>query len=195
MPISAAALRALLVALAAIAALLPGLAAGSGDVHPGAWASAAFARAGPGNHHPVVGVLRAGQPSRVERCQGDWCHVVTPGGTLGWVHVAYLNEEGRIPGPFSGPRLEVGRGGPGRVCFHDGENYTGHTVCHASGFVARDLADYGLDNRFRSISIEGNVSANVCRDPDFRSYCVLYHRSVPRLGPLHRGAISSYRVW
>lgn len=180
--------------LLGLALLLPGLPAVAVEVYPGAWASAAYMRAGPGNQHPVVGVLRAGQPSTVERCEGDWCHV-RHGDALGWVHSAYLDDRGRIPGPLTGPRLDVGRGGPGQVCFHEGENYTGLTVCHESGFVARDLAAYGLDDRFQSISVEGNVSANVCRDAHFQSHCVLYHRSVPRLDPLHRGAISSYQIW
>lgn len=188
-------LRGLLLVMAAVVALLvaipPAMAV---EVHPRAWASAAFLRAGPGGHYPVVGVLRAGDRNEVGRCQGDWCHV-TIGGTSGWVHAAYLGDDGRIPGPFSGPRVDVGRGGPGRVCFHEGENFTGATVCHPSGFVASDLAHHGLDDRFRSITVEGNVSAQVCRDAHFQSYCALYVRSTPRLPLVLRGQVSSYRIW
>ena len=56
----------------------------------GVVASAAVnVRVGPGGGYPIVDVLGAGQPVRINYCQGPWCLIRQPGPD-GWVDANYL---------------------------------------------------------------------------------------------------------
>ncbi len=147
---------------------------------------------GPGTRYDVVASLNKGSAIVVTRCSDRWCLI---GAQNGWLSIDKLSF-GQVPrGPLSGSKFEVGRGGPGEVCFYEGADYTGKSVCQPSGGVARDLALLGWDNVISSVSINGDVSANLCRDPDFTSLCTLIAQSTPHLEPLLQDAASSWQVW
>ncbi len=152
-------------------------------------------RQGPGYEYDAVGDIEGEIRISVERCRHRWCRIETSG-VDGWVNQDYLSF-GREPHPdplFAGPRLNYPEGGPGEVCFFTEPNFSGHSFCAESGRVARDLLLYGLDNRFASISIEGDVSVTVCRDFDFSNYCERIIESKPRLGRYIYRQVSSYHV-
>ncbi len=148
---------------------------------------------GPGARYPVTAVAVAeSQDVVVVRCSNRWCLI---GGTNGWMSIDDLSFGNFERRPFHGTVSGIGRGGPGTVCFYDGANYSGESVCLPSGAVARDLVLLGWDNRVSSISIEGSVSVNVCRDREFASYCELVGESQPHVNRLLNNAASSWQVW
>lgn len=159
-----------------------------------AWAiETATLRTGPGNNYPAASdTVTAGQALTVTRCTRRWC---TIGGTTGWLSMDDLSFGQTPTDYFAAPQPVIERGGPGEVCFHDRENYMGQTICLPSGAVARDLSLLGWDNRIVSVSVNGAVSANLCRDRNFASLCTLITRSTPRLERLLARAASSYQVW
>ncbi len=147
---------------------------------------------GPGVRYDVVSSVTKGSAIVVSRCSDRWCLV---DGGDGWLSIDKLSFGQAARGPLSGPKFDIGRGGPGKVCFYDGANYSGKFVCQPSGGVARDLALLGWDNVISSVSIEGDVSVNLCRDRDFTSLCTLIAQSTPNLDPLLQNAASSWQVW
>lgn len=148
--------------------------------------------AGPGARYPVVSAVAESQNVTVVRCSNRWCLIA---GTDGWLSIDDLSFGSFERNPFHGTVSGIGRGGPGSVCFHDGPNYSGSSVCLPSGAVARDLILLGWDNRVSSISIEGKVSVNICRDREFTSYCELVTASQPNVNRLLNNAASSWQVW
>jgi hypothetical protein len=112
----------------------------------------------------------------------------------GWVPRDSLSFGQEPRGPFTGPRLNYKYGGPGEICLYEGRNYTGAAVCMTSGTYVHDLLLLGTDNRYSSVSIEGNVSVTLCRDRDFASYCRRFNHSTPRLGAFLDNSVSSIRV-
>lgn len=147
---------------------------------------------GPGVRYPTVTSVAKSQDVIVVRCSNRWCLIA---GTNGWMSIDDLSFGNFERRPFHGTVSDIGRGGPGQVCFHDGANYSGETVCQPSGAVALDLLLLGWDNRVSSISVEGNVSVNICRDREFTSYCELVAESQPNVHRLLNNAASSWQVW
>jgi hypothetical protein len=98
-------------------------------------------------------------------------------------------------GLFRGPKFATERGGPGQVCFFDGEGFSGDSFCADSGRVIRDLDLIGRDNRISSVEVGVGVSALVCRDRGFRSYCEVVDVSKGRIDGLLSNGISSVRVY
>ena len=165
----------------------------AGELGSPAWViSDTDLRSGPGSRYPVIASATKGDALVIARCSSRWCLIAS---TDGWLSIDGLSFGQEALGPFSGPKFNTGRGGPGQVCFFDGLNYSGNSVCQPSGGVARDLALLGWDNRIASISIDGSVSVNLCRDRNFASYCVLVDQSTPRLERLLLNAASSWQVW
>ena len=151
-------------------------------------------RDGPGATYDVVGDISGEIKIRVERCTRRWC-LIRGESSLGWVSIDHLSF-GEGPGYlFDGPKLNYPGGGPGIVCFFSGQHFTGASVCAETGAVVHDLVLYGLDDRFSSVSIEGNVSVNVCRDMNFSSYCERVIESKPVLSRYLLRSVSSYRVY
>jgi hypothetical protein len=149
---------------------------------------------GPGTAYDRRGDVDGAVHVRVTRCQKLWCHINASSGS-GWVSKANLNFGTGPHGPFSGPRLAYPSGGPGKVCFYEGANYTGRALCGGPGFVIRDLKLTAFENRFSSVSIEGNVSATLCRDRFFQSHCQRITKSQPRLNGFLANAASSLHVY
>jgi uncharacterized protein YraI len=189
-------LKSLSFALGCVVALL-GISAAEATPPIGslAWTiRAAVLMDGPGTAYDTSGQVDGAVHVRVTRCQKLWCHVNASTGS-GWVSKDDLSF-GTVPyGPFSGPRLAYPAGGPGKVCFYEGANYTGRSLCGGSGFVVRDLKLTAFENRFSSVSVEGNVSATLCRDRFFQSYCQRIIKSQPHLNGFLANAASSLHVY
>lgn len=147
---------------------------------------------GPGVRYPAAGTVVASQDVTVVRCSNRWCHIAEGDGWMSIDELSFGNFERR---PFHGTVYNWGRGGPGKVCFHDDANFSGESLCLPSGTVARDLALLGWDDRISSISINGNVSVNVCRDRNFASYCELVTQSQVNVNRLLNNSASSWQVW
>ena len=186
---------------AAVLALLLAAPASAGQPHgSAAWTTDGWAsfdgilRTGPGLNSDQSGSVAAAVRVRVDRCSGLWCRIHT-GTARGWLPLRNLSFGQAPDGLFSGPKFRTQRGGPGEVCFYSGRNYSGAVFCGRSGRVFRDLALLGRDNAVASIEVGPGVSAIVCRDRGFRSWCQVIDASQPRLDGLLANAISSARVY
>lgn len=147
---------------------------------------------GPGVRYPEAGTVAASQAVTVVRCSNRWCLLADENGWLSIDDVSFGNFERR---PFHGTVYDWGHGGPGEVCLHEGANFSGASVCLTSGTVSRDLVLLGWDNRISSVSINGNVSVNLCRDRDFASYCEKIVESQASMNRLLNNSASSFQVW
>lgn len=178
----------------ALAAATPALAGGPGYGTPAFSTTALTLFEGPGAAYDTTGAIETDQDVLVYRCTMLWC-LVGKGHERGWASIDHLNF-GLSPAPaFSGPRLNYASGGPGQVCLFEGHNYTGASICAGAGRVFNDLLLYRLDNRFSSVSVEGNVSVALCRDRDFQSYCERVTTSQPRLDKFLDNHLSAVRVY
>lgn len=149
---------------------------------------------GPGTEYQLVGEIGAEARIRVDRCSRLWCHVRS-GHASGW---AWLRDIafGNIIADFrTGPRMMYKRGGPGVVCLYEGRNFTGAALCAESGFRIRDLLLLGADNRFSSVTVDGDVSVMLCRDRDYTSYCERFNNSEGSLHGFLDNNVTSVRVY
>jgi uncharacterized protein YraI len=186
-----------LVTLALSLALLLGFALPAAALQTGspAWTlKAQLLFEGPGTAYDVTGEVQAEARVYVDRCSKDWCQIHV-GGQRGWVSLYALTFGQRPQPPFSGPRLHLKGGGPGTVCLFEGRNFTGEALCAGPGYVVRDLLLLHKDNRYSSVSIEGDVSVLLCRDRDFKSYCVRVNESQARLHGFLDNGVTSLRVY
>jgi uncharacterized protein YraI len=182
--------------LAASFALLFGLAVPASAIETGSPAWTLRAQTlfeGPGTAYDVKGEVEADTRVRVDRCSKTWCQIHV-GKQRGWVSLYALTFGQRPQPPLSGPRLHL-KHGAGTVCLYEGTNFTGDALCAKSGFVARDLLLTRQDNRYSSVSIEGNASVLLCRDRDFKSYCVRVNESQAKLHGFLNNNVSSVRVY
>ena len=181
----------LLLSVSLIWAIPPANAAGVGT---SAWSLInSSLSSGPGAAYPITSSsVFEGQSVRVTRCTRRWCKIAN---SSGWLSIDYLSFGQTATGPFSGPKFDTGRGGSGNVCFFNGANFSGASICLPSGAVARDLALWGWDNKISSVSVGDGVSVNLCRDRNFTSYCVLIDQDTAQLDRLLANAASSYQIW
>src|SRR5690606_18173937 len=116
-----------------------------------AWViSPATLQSGPGNEYKSTGRTAVeGERITVERCRHQWCAIKGPGGS-GWMDMAKISFGLYARGPLSGPKFDRKSGGPGQVCFYENAGYSGRKLCGGTGFVIRDLARAGFDNRLSS---------------------------------------------
>ena len=173
-------------------ALAPAMAAAPSGTH--AWsADTLVLRQGPGGAYRLTGQIPAHLAIMVLRCQKLWC-LVDDGHANGWTHKHNISF-GRTPDRWPHNRIHHPVGGPGSVCLYEGTNYTGRSLCLTPGRVIRDFALLGLDNRFSSVRLEGNVSLAACRDRFFQSYCERIVTSQPVLHRYLQHSLSSVRVY
>lgn len=151
-------------------------------------------RLGPGVNYKIVSDIAQGVQVDVERCQRRWC-LIDRNGHRGWASMDQLTFGVEPRGPFTGPKFKRVSGGSGTICFHTGPNFSGQSVCSKTGMVVPDLALYGYDNVFASISVEGSISAHVCSEFNFGAYCETINEDQPSLSRHLKRAVSSYRVW
>lgn len=186
-------LFALVLAIATLALSGPSVAFSENGSH--AWSTQQLdLRNGPGDVYDNVGFIEADVAIKVLRCQRLWC-LVDEGSDRGWTpkrNIAFGRTSTDWPG---GIHPDYPSGGPGVVCLFEGTHYTGASVCAGPGRVFNDLALVNLDNRFSSITIEGNVSAAACRDRSFQSYCERIIESQPVLDQYLHNALSSVRIY
>jgi hypothetical protein len=190
------------VVIAAILALF--LAAPAGAVQPSGsagwttdgWVSlSGDLRAGPGMMYDVTGSIGEGVRVRVDRCVTKrWCQIHTSS-DRGWLSLDNLSFGQQPDGWLAGPKFPTERGGSGSVCFFTGEGFTGEGFCIKSSRVIPDLALLGRDNEISSIQVGDGVSAIVCRDRGFRSYCEVVDVSKGQIDGLLNNGISSIRVY
>ncbi len=187
-------LLALIAPLILLFAAAPAMAEGPGYGTP-AWSTQELTLfQGPGAMYGVVGTIAEDEAVLVYRCSVLWC-VVGQGHQRGWTSLQKLNFGLFSAHRVTGPRLNSGSGGPAEVCFFEGRNYTGASLCLGPGRVFNDLLLNRLDNRFSSVSVEGNVSAAVCRDRDFQSYCERVIASQPVLDKFLNDNVSSIEIY
>ncbi len=151
-------------------------------------------RAGPGTQYDVTGSITEGVRVRVDRCAKRWCQIHTTA-ARGWLSLDNLSFGQQPDGILAGPKFPTERGGPGSVCFFTGEGFSGEGFCAKSGRVIPDLALLGRDNEISSVEVGTGVSAIVCRDRGFRSYCEVVDVSKGKLDGLLSNGISSVRVY
>lgn len=194
------AIRVIVLALFAALVVLPASAVqptGSAAWTTDGWVSMPSALfSGPGPRYDEVGAIGAGERVRVDRCSYRWCQIHTAS-VRGWLSLDNLSFGQEPDGLFAGPKFNTQRGGKGQVCFYDGSNFTGASFCANSGRVVRDLSllDPGLDNAIASVEVGEGVSAIVCRDRGFRSYCEVVDVSKGNLTGLLTNSITSVRVY
>lgn len=150
---------------------------------------------GPGAKYATISTIDEGMELNVERCTNRWC-LIQQKGHRGWASIDHVSFGLKpVAKHFTGPKLNRIHGGSGTICFHTGTNFTGEAVCSKTGMVVPDLALFGYDNTFASISVEGAISANVCSRFKFNAYCETISKDQPRLNRHLQNAVSSYRVW
>jgi uncharacterized protein YraI len=182
----------LLVSVATGAALLAGAAVATAA--PAVTATTDLnVRAGPGPHHPVVGIIGRGQPAMLDGCikGSKWCSV---NGGEGWVYSDYL------VGDFDGTRVVITErsadSGIEYIPAPQGnvvatEEVTGAIVSGELDEAVEpptEIRSYVVDNRTDTIYLDGEVAvgATLPEDVEFREipdyrYRYVYVNSQPVL--------------
>lgn len=149
---------------------------------------------GPGPRYDTVGNVAGGIRIRVDRCTQRWCQFHTAS-VRGWISLDNVSFGQKPDGWFAGPKFPTQRGGAGSVCFYSGRNFTGASLCAGSGHLWDDLALIGFDNQISSVEVGPGVSALVCRDRNFRSYCEVVDVSKGHINGLLDNGVSSIRIY
>lgn len=151
-------------------------------------------KTGPGNQYPETSLtLNQGEAVVIARCSSRWCRIAN---TVGWLSIDKLSFGREARTPFFSIKASMGEDDEdGKICLFSGENYTGTAICLPPGSTLRDLALTNFDNTIASVTVQGNVSVNLCRDANFSSYCLRYDQSTPQIDRLLSNAVSSYRVY
>ena len=149
---------------------------------------------GPGKAYDVVGEIDAKVRIYVDRCSKQWCRVHS-GRSAGWASLYDIAFGNVIRGPFYLAPIPYKSGGPGVVCLYEGHHFTGASFCAKSGTRIRDFLLLHADNRYSSVSIEGDVSVDLCRDRDFHSYCERINDSESALHGFLDNNVSSMQVY
>lgn len=86
----------------------------------------------------------------------------------------------------------------GRVCFYEDDNFGKASFCLTGGQRVNNLHDTGFWNdRISSVSVEGNLSVNMCTDSEFRGACTTITQTVNSmwsLGANWNDSVSSISV-
>ena len=187
-------MKQLLLSLSALAILILGTVAASAvQVGTPAWSIKPLVlMEGPGHEYDVVGEIDGRVRIYVDRCSKQWCRVHS-GRSAGWTSLYHIAFGNVIRSPFTLAPIPYKSGGPGLVCLYEGHNFTGAPLCAKSGTHIRDLLLLRADNRYSSVTIEGDVSVMLCRDRDYHSYCVRINDSQAALHGFLDNNVSS--VW
>ena len=181
-------MKQLLAIFSALALLLLGSATAQAQTGSPAWSLRTLELfQGPGTEYQFLGEVLPATRVHVDRCQKLWCRVRADG-SAGWTRLHDLTFGRLDPIRYRG-------GGPGVVCLYEGANFTGEALCTKPGFRARDLLLLNLDNRFSSVSVEGNVSVMLCRDRYFLNYCEHINNSQGHLHGFLNNNVTSVRVY
>lgn len=182
-------MKQLLAIFTALALLMLGSAAAQAQTGSPAWSLRTLKIfEGPGHEYQFLGEIQPATRVYVDRCSKLWCRVHAKGEAAGWTKLYDLTFGRLEPIRYKG-------GGPGTVCLYEGANFTGEALCAKPGFRARDLLLLNADNRFSSVSIEGNVSVMLCRDRHFVNYCEHINTSQSHLHGFLNNNVTSVRVY
>lgn len=189
-------MKQLLACLSALAILVLGTVAASAvQVGTPAWSVRPLVlMEGPGKAYDVVGEIDGKVRIYVDRCSKQWCRVHA-GRSAGWASLYDIAFGNVARGPFYLAPIPYNWGGPGIVCLYEGHHFTGASMCFKSGARVRDFLLLDSDNRFSSVTVEGNVSVDLCRDRDFHSYCERVNDSRSALHGFLDNNVSSMRVY
>lgn len=182
---------------------------------PAVATNAVNVRAGASTAYAVVDVLFAGEQVEVTQCQGGWCYI-QHSGPDGWVSGNYL-------GPVNNPQsndpdcsfsLSLGGGTPNfqincgntsnptpppppvtpKVCFFNGNNYSGASFCVNAGSGNSNLFGFWND-KISSIQVQPGAAVQVCRNSGFAGFCQTYNSSVPVLNGFLNNQVSSFQTY
>lgn len=149
---------------------------------------------GPGHEYDVVGEIDGKVRIYVDRCSKQWCRVHA-GRSAGWASLYDIAFGNVIRHPFTLAPIPYNSGGPGVVCLYEGRHFSGPSICARSGQRIRDLLLLDVDNRYSSVTVEGNVSVMLCRDRDYHSYCERINDSQEILHGFLDNNVSSVHVY
>lgn len=149
---------------------------------------------GPGTAYDVVGEIDGQVRIYVDRCSRQWCRVHS-GRSAGWTSLYDIAFGNVLRGPLYLAPIPYKSGGPGLVCLYEGRNFTGTAFCATSGTIVSDFLLLHADNVFSSVSIEGDVSVDLCRDRGFHSYCERINDSEAALNRFLDNNVSAMQVY
>ncbi len=178
--------------------------------------SAVNVRTGPSVNFTRIDTLYAGEAVNVTECKSNgWCYVQHDGPD-GWVSGNYLIRATPAPTPTPTPKpnvnfgITIGSGGPGfsfsignsppvapivpKVCFFNGNNYSGASFCVAAGTQNNQLTGF-WNNKISSVQVQPGATVKLCRNWNYGGFCQTYTSSVPRLNPFLNNDISSFRTY
>ena len=177
--------------------------------------SAVNVRTGPSVNYTRIDTLYAGEPVNVTECKSNgWCYVQQDGPD-GWVSGNYLVRAN--PAPTHNPDPDVnfsiyfGTGGPAfgfsignprppvapvfpKVCFFNGNNYSGASFCVAAGSQNSRLTGF-WNNKISSVQVQPGARVQLCRNANYRGFCQTYSSSVPSLNPFLNNDVSSFKTY
>ncbi|MBU1175173.1 MAG: SH3 domain-containing protein [Alphaproteobacteria bacterium] len=209
--------------IAAIAAAIFALSAGSAFAAPGVATGNVNVRTGPGTGYSKVDTLHSGEQVDIGQCQSGWCYI-THNGPDGWVSANYLGRSGGSSGPPQpggnpdvGISFGFGSNGaqfgfsfgnqqpgwhPGprplpqpqpMACFYNGPNYSQQSFCMAAGTQQNSFSPIWND-KIESVRVSNGASVTLCQHANFGGYCRSTSTNEPVLGPWLNNQVSSLRV-
>ncbi len=179
--------------------------------------SAVNVRTGPSVNYSRIDTLYAGEAVNVTECKSNgWCYVEQDGPD-GWVSGNYLVRASSAPTPAPSPKPNVnfgvyfGPGGPSfgitignpsphvtpivpKVCFFNGNNFSGASFCVAAGSQNNQLTGF-WNNKISSVQVQPGATVKLCRNWNYGGFCQTYNSSVPSLNPFLNNDISSFRTY
>ena len=179
--------------------------------------SAVNVRTGPSVNYTRIDTLYAGEPVNVTECKTNgWCYV-QHSGPDGWVSGNYLVRANPTPTPTPSPDPNVnfsvyfGPGGPSfgftignprppiariipKVCFYNGNNYSGASFCVAAGVQKNRLTGI-WNNKISSVQVQPGAAVKLCRNWNLVGFCQTYNSSVPSLNPFLNNDVSSFKTY
>lgn len=133
-----------------------------------------------------LGSLQAGTQVEVDpdSCTNGFCQLDNDFGPQGWVaedFISFDDEE-------EDPEPEVAE-----VCFYDKSNFGGQSFCMEAGDLANKLPT-NWDNRISSLTIEGDISVDLCSDKNLYGTCGTFSSNSRNLPAKLNNKVSSIEV-
>lgn len=143
-------------------------------------------RKAPSPNSKKLGSLPAGSQVEVDpdSCINGFCQLDNDFGPQGWVAEDFISfdDEEEEPEP------EIAE-----VCFYDKSNFGGQSFCMEPGDVANKLPA-NWDNRISSLTIEGDISVDLCSDKNLYGTCGTFSSDSKNLPAKLNNKVSSVEV-
>lgn len=143
-------------------------------------------RKAPSPNAKKLGSLPAGTQVEVDpdSCTNGFCQLDNDFGPQGWVAEDFIEfDDGEEPEP------EV----VAEVCFFDKANFGGASFCMEPGDVANKLPS-SWDNRISSLTLEGDISVDLCADKSLFGLCGTFSADTKSLPAKLNNKVSSIEV-